>query len=60
MIYFREELARQKEKQRYLKKHERGETDQAKADLARLAIIRKQREEVAKKREEAKKGTRMN
>jgi hypothetical protein len=31
--------------------HEAGKTDQAKADLARLAIIRKEREEKAKQRE---------
>lgn len=34
-----------------------GKTDQARSDLARLAIIRKQREEAARKREEEKKGT---
>lgn len=33
-----------------------GKTDQARSDLARLAIIRKQREEAARKREEEKKG----
>ena len=36
--------------------HLAGKTDQAKADLARLAIIRKQREEAARKKEEEKKG----
>lgn len=36
-----------------------GKTDEARADLARLAIIRKQREEAAKKRaEQAGKGSR--
>lgn len=39
-----------------MKMHLAGKTDQAKADLARLAIIKKQREEVAKKKEEEKKG----
>lgn len=39
-----------------MKMHLAGKTDQAKADLARLAIIRKQREEAAKKKEEEKKG----
>lgn len=34
-----------------------GKTDQARSDLARLAIIRKQREEAARKRDEEKKGT---
>lgn len=36
--------------------HLAGKTEQAKADLARLAIIRKQREEAAKKKEEERKG----
>ena len=34
--------------------HAEGKTDEARADLARLAIIRKQREEAAKKREAEK------
>ncbi|CAG5897509.1 pdgfa associated protein 1b isoform 2-T2 [Menidia menidia] len=51
----REELEKQKAKERYMKMHLAGKTDQAKADLARLAIIRKQREEAAKKKEEEKK-----
>ncbi|XP_054615328.1 pdgfa associated protein 1b [Dunckerocampus dactyliophorus] len=51
----REELEKQKAKERYMKMHLAGKTDQAKADLARLAIVRKQREEAAKKKEEEKK-----
>ena len=39
-----------------MKMHLEGKTNEAKADLARLAIVRKEREEAAKKREEAKKG----
>lgn len=39
-----------------MKMHLAGKTDQAKADLARLAIIKKQREEAAKKKEEERKG----
>lgn len=39
-----------------MKLHLEGKTDQAKADLARLAIIKKQREDAAKKREELRKG----
>ena len=35
--------------------HLAGKTDQAKADLARLAIVRKQRDDAAKKKEEEKK-----
>ncbi|KAM9346084.1 pdgfa associated protein 1b isoform 1-T1 [Symphorus nematophorus] len=51
----REEIEKQKAKDRYMKMHLAGKTDQAKADLARLAIIRKQREEAARKKEEEKK-----
>nr|XP_056722439.1 28 kDa heat- and acid-stable phosphoprotein [Euleptes europaea] len=51
----REEIEKQKAKERYMKMHLAGKTEQAKADLARLAIIRKQREEAAKKKEEEKK-----
>ncbi|KAG7316974.1 hypothetical protein KOW79_019272 [Hemibagrus wyckioides] len=51
----REEIEKQKAKERYMKMHLAGKTDQAKADLARLAIIRKQREEAAKKKEEERK-----
>ncbi|KAG9473435.1 hypothetical protein GDO78_013561, partial [Eleutherodactylus coqui] len=50
-----EEIEKQKAKERYMKLHLAGKTDQAKADLARLAIIRKQREEAAKKKEEERK-----
>ncbi len=52
----REELERQRAKAHYQKLHAEGKTEEARADLARLAIIRKQREEAAKKREEEKKG----
>ncbi|NXG49072.1 HAP28 protein, partial [Psilopogon haemacephalus] len=51
----REEIEKQKAKERYMKMHLAGKTEQAKADLARLAIIRKQREEAAKKKEEQRK-----
>lgn len=52
----REEIEKQKAKERYMKLHQEGKTDQARADLARLAIIKKQREDAAKKREEIRKG----
>jgi hypothetical protein len=55
MSSVREELEKQKAKERYMKMHLAGKTDQAKADLARLAIVRKQREDAAKKKEEEKK-----
>eukprot|EP00096_Caligus_rogercresseyi_P003896 TRINITY_DN1773_c0_g1_i1.p1 TRINITY_DN1773_c0_g1~~TRINITY_DN1773_c0_g1_i1.p1 ORF type:complete len:196 (-),score=94.24 TRINITY_DN1773_c0_g1_i1:363-950(-) len=51
----REEIQRLRAKEAYDKLHQEGKTDEARADLARLAIIRKQREDAAKKREEEKK-----
>lgn len=51
----REELEKQKAKAHYQKLHAEGKTEAARADLARLSIIRKQREEAAKKREDEKK-----
>merc|ERR1711944_172368 len=51
----REEIEKQKAKAHYQKLHAAGKTEEARADLARLAIIRKQREEAAKKREEEQK-----
>lgn len=47
----KEEIEKQRGIAAYRKKHEAGLTDEAQRDLARLAIIRKQREEAAKKRE---------
>ena len=55
-FFFREEIARQRNVMRQRKLQEEGKTDQARADLARLALIKKQREEAARKREEQKKG----
>ncbi|RHZ80575.1 hypothetical protein Glove_134g168 [Diversispora epigaea] len=46
----REALEKEAARQRYWKLHLEGKTDQAKADLARLAVIRKQREEAASQR----------
>ncbi|CAO1434358.1 unnamed protein product [Diamesa serratosioi] len=51
----REEIEKQKNKDAYQKLHAEGKTDQAKADLARLAIIKQQRAEAAAKREADKK-----
>lgn len=50
----REELEKQRAHERYLKLQEQGKTEQAKKDLERLALIRQQRLEAAKKREEEK------
>lgn len=51
----REEIEKQKAKERYQKLHAEGKTDQAKADLARLAAIREKREQEAIKRREENK-----
>ncbi|KPP66701.1 solute carrier family 16 (monocarboxylic acid transporters), member 8-like [Scleropages formosus] len=50
-----EEIEKQRAKDHYMKLHLEGKTEQAQADLARLAIIKKQREEAARKREELRK-----
>lgn len=47
----REEIEKQQAKANYQKMHMAGKTEEARADLARLALIKKQREEAAKKRE---------
>lgn len=51
----REELERQKRQANYEKAHAEGKTEQARADLARLAIIKQRREEAAKMREDSNK-----
>lgn len=53
---YREELEKQRAWAHYNKMHAEGKTEEARADLARLAIIKKQREEAAKKREIEKQG----
>jgi len=50
-LWCREALEAAAAKERYWKLQEAGKTDQARADLARLAIIRKEREEKAKQRQ---------
>jgi len=50
----REEIQKQKARAHHEKMHAAGKTEQARADLARLAIIRKQREEQARKKAEEK------
>lgn len=52
----REEVEKQRAQAHYQKLHAEGKTDQARSDLARLAIIKQQREEAAKRRELEKKG----
>lgn len=59
VLFVREEIEKQKSKERFMKLHLEGKTDQARADLARLAIIKKQREDAAKKRDNLRKGERM-
>eukprot|EP01137_Pigoraptor_chileana_P008858 Opistho-2@56276 len=46
----REEIEKEQARRRYEELHRQGKTEQAQADLARLALIRKQREDAAKKR----------
>ncbi|XWS10049.1 hypothetical protein CRYUN_Cryun39dG0042500 [Craigia yunnanensis] len=50
----REEIEKQKAHERYMKLQEQGKTEQSRKDLERLALIRQQRAEAAKKREEEK------
>lgn len=50
----REELEKQRAHERYMKLQEQGKTEQAKKDLERLSLIRQQRLEAARKREEEK------
>lgn len=52
----REEIQKQQERNRYRQLHAQGKTTEARQDLARLAIVKKQREEAARKREAEKKG----
>jgi len=49
-------LEKQQSQQRYQKLHAEGKTEEARADLARLQLIRKKREDDAKKREEERIG----
>ena len=46
----REEMEKRRAKEAYWKLHEAGKTDQARADLARLTLVRKEREEKARQR----------
>lgn len=55
----REELDKQRAAANYQKLHAEGKTDQARADLARLAIIKQHRAEAAARREQEKKGKRI-
>ena len=55
LYIYREQLEKQKAYANYQKLHAAGKTDEARADLARLAIIKQQREEAAKRREDEKK-----
>ncbi|XP_062221551.1 uncharacterized protein LOC133920923 [Phragmites australis] len=50
----REEIEKQKAHERYMKLQEQGKTEQSRKDLERLALIRQQRADAAKKREEEK------
>ena len=50
----REAAEKKAAQERYWKLHQAGKTDQAKSDLARLAIIKEKREAAAKAREAEK------
>nr|GMC83899.1 28 kDa heat- and acid-stable phosphoprotein-like [Ipomoea batatas]GMC88238.1 28 kDa heat- and acid-stable phosphoprotein-like [Ipomoea batatas] len=54
VLLCREEIAKQKAHERYMKLQEQGKTEQSRKDLERLAQIRQQRAEAAKKREQEK------
>ncbi|KAJ8765254.1 hypothetical protein K2173_011934 [Erythroxylum novogranatense] len=47
----REEIEKAKARERYMRLQEQGKTEQAKKDLERLAMIRQERAEAARKRE---------
>ncbi|KAK4304974.1 hypothetical protein Pmani_023117 [Petrolisthes manimaculis] len=50
----REEIEKQRATAHYRKMHAEGRTEEARSDLARLAIIKQQREDAAKKKEDEK------
>ncbi|KAK1382209.1 28 kDa heat- and acid-stable phosphoprotein-like [Heracleum sosnowskyi] len=50
----REEIEKQKSHERYMRLQEQGKTEQARKDLDRLALIRQQRADAARKRDEEK------
>ncbi|KAF7803373.1 28 kDa heat- and acid-stable phosphoprotein [Senna tora] len=50
----REEIEKQRAHERYMRLQEQGKTEQARKDLERLALIRQERAEAAKRREEEK------
>lgn len=58
-LIFSEELEKQRAALHYQKLHAEGKTEEARSDLARLAIIKQQREEAARKREVEKKGIKL-
>ena len=59
-LMIREEIQKQRDVVAYRKKHEAGLTEEARRDLARLALIRQQREESARKKELEKQGNCIN
>ena len=48
-----EEIAKQKKERAYREAHKRGETDEAKSDLARLREVRERREKLKQEKESA-------
>eukprot|EP00824_Muranothrix_gubernata_P025602 TRINITY_DN8364_c0_g1_i3.p1 TRINITY_DN8364_c0_g1~~TRINITY_DN8364_c0_g1_i3.p1 ORF type:complete len:138 (-),score=52.28 TRINITY_DN8364_c0_g1_i3:22-399(-) len=51
----REEVEKHRLKERYQRMYAEGKTEQARADMARLALVRRQREEAIRRREEEQK-----
>ena len=56
LFVFREEIERQRDASAYRRLHEAGRTEEARRDLARLAIIKQQREKAARKKEAEREG----
>ena len=56
ILFFSEEIDRESQKKHQEQLRAEGKTEQARADLARLAIIRQERELAAKKRDAEKQG----
>jgi len=54
--YYREQLEHERAQANYQMLHAKGKTEEARADLARLAIVKAKREEAARKRAEEAKG----
>lgn len=59
-VMIREEIQKQRDVAAYRKKHEAGLTEEARRDLARLALIKQQREDAARKKDLERQGNCIN